>query len=128
VVAVPARIWVSPTAPSRSSLARAAGSHPLDQRAPALDPAGGGEHTAGALLVEHVAVPGGRALDELVLALRVPRERVRLARVDCHGPEAGRLVVPAQGEAAEDRPGDDDEHEREQAGAAQHPRQPTISP
>ena len=142
LVAVPARIWVSPTAPSRSSLARAlglpalsrntiassrSGSTPspaarLDPRPPALDAAGRGEHPARALRVEHVAVPGGGALDELLLAVGFVGERVGLARVDRDRAEAGRAVLAGQGKAGQRRPGDEHEHEHEQAGTAQHPR------
>src|SRR6185295_18867278 len=94
----------------------------LDLGAPTLDSPCRREHAARALLVEHVAMAGGRAPDELVLAIGRPRERVGLARVNRHRSEAGRVVSARQDEARQRRPGGGDEDEQEQGGSAKHPR------
>ena len=96
-MAVPARICVSPTAPSMpfgvtaSSRPGALEEHQalervgvhaglarggLDLRAPARDPLGALRRPAGRERVEQVAGAGRGAADELVLALRVPGEGV----------------------------------------------------
>ena len=120
-MAVSARIWVSPTAPSRSSLApRARGAGALEEHdrleqvrvalaarprprsaaASADHAARRGERAARALRVEHVAAAGGGPPDELVARGRLVRERVGLAGVDVTGPKAGGSSPPVKARPA----------------------------
>ncbi len=137
--AVSARICVSPTAPSRSSLAVTSGLPALSRKtmpssrsgstpaSAAADSIGsrqratrraGREHALGALLVEHVAVTRGGPRDQLVLARARPCERVGRAGLQTARGE-GRALVRAAGEQRAERDrhdGDDEQGEPALAG------------
>ena len=139
-VAVSARIWVSPTAPSRSSLARASGGRrsragPCPRSGPghallrgasicgaSAPPAAPWPRSRRALCVDHVAVAGRRTRLELALAVgRVGPGVVPQIRAGCRS--AGRRRLGAAGTA---RAGDGEHHE-DQNGAQHRPPQ-TVNP